>query len=282
MWFRIVAPEQVSLALSTTSAASGAQVVGTVGGAAGSVVALASSNASVAQVPPSVTIPAGGASANFNIRAGLVEQSTTVTISATIAGSRPATAALVVHPLPRIAAVRLLSTGRDPRDPRARVVFTVQNPREIVRLASVLGVAPFNAVEVEFTMLLNAVAPASFVVLNAATRRPVPGQIVPMNEVIVADPTFPRLPTGLTRSVTTPLIGRTTLRQFKVVRFSFGGAGLPPQAPPRGTYRVTLAGDGQDAITSPQGVRLDGDAGTKLPSGNGTEGGNFELTITVT
>jgi hypothetical protein len=49
---------------------------------------------------------------------------------------------------------------------------------------------------------------------------------------------------------------------------------------PQGTYRVTLVGDGDPAIASQAGRRLDGEP-ARLPSGNDQEGGDFRFAFTV-
>ena len=63
----------------------------------GAVVMLASSNGTVASVPPSVTVAAGATSASFTVTTHPVSVSTTVNVSATYAGLTK-TAALTVRP----------------------------------------------------------------------------------------------------------------------------------------------------------------------------------------
>jgi hypothetical protein len=65
----------------------------------GAVVALSSSNASVATVPSSVTVAAGSTSASFTVATGAVASSTTVAISASYAGVTKS-ASLTVTPQP--------------------------------------------------------------------------------------------------------------------------------------------------------------------------------------
>jgi hypothetical protein len=84
---------------------------------------------------------------------------------------------------------------------------------------------------------------------------------------------------------------------FVVARTGAGGGSLPglitslpgnrvrwvvqePLALPVGNYSVTLVGDGDPAIVSQQGTRLDGEP-NRLPSGDGTEGGSFAIRLRV-
>jgi len=91
-----------SLTLNPTSVTGGASLQGTVtlssaAPSGGAVVMLASSNGTVASVPPSVTVAAGATSASFSVTTTPVSVSTTVNISATYAGLTR-TAALTVRP----------------------------------------------------------------------------------------------------------------------------------------------------------------------------------------
>src|SRR6266704_179312 len=65
----------------------------------GAVIALSSSNASVASVPASVTVPAGANSASFTVTTTAVSTSTSVTISASYGGTT-LRASLTVNPAP--------------------------------------------------------------------------------------------------------------------------------------------------------------------------------------
>ena len=76
--------------------------------AGGLVVALASDNSSVASVPPSVTVPAGSASANFTVTTNQVGSSVSDTISATYGGT--ASTSLTIMP----AATALSSVSLNP------------------------------------------------------------------------------------------------------------------------------------------------------------------------
>lgn len=90
-------PGLSSLTLNPTSVAGGSSSTGTVtlNGAApvgGMVVSLSSSNTAVAQVPVSVTVPAGATTANFTVTTSAVASTTSVTITASLNGvNRPAT-----------------------------------------------------------------------------------------------------------------------------------------------------------------------------------------------
>jgi hypothetical protein len=66
--------------------------------AGGALVALASSNTSVAQVPASVTIPAGQRSAGFTVNTSSVATSATVTLTATYGSSTMSSALTVTTP----------------------------------------------------------------------------------------------------------------------------------------------------------------------------------------
>ncbi|HVG18607.1 MAG TPA: hypothetical protein VNI02_06105, partial [Blastocatellia bacterium] len=91
-----------SLGLSPTSLTGGNSSQGTVtltgaAPAGGVIVTLASSNTSVANVPASVTVPAGSGNATFSVTTGSVTSSTIITISAA-QGSITRTATLTVAP----------------------------------------------------------------------------------------------------------------------------------------------------------------------------------------
>jgi hypothetical protein len=87
----VVSVKLLSLTLNPSSVTGGAGSVGTVtlsgpAPAGGVVVALASSNANKAAVPPSITVSAGATSANFQITTAKVKRKTTVTINASYRG----------------------------------------------------------------------------------------------------------------------------------------------------------------------------------------------------
>jgi hypothetical protein len=91
-----------SITLSPTTVVGGASSQGTVtltsgAPAGGAVLALASSQTSVANVPASVTVNAGASSANFTVTSSAVTSSTTVTVTATY-NSVPRTATLTINP----------------------------------------------------------------------------------------------------------------------------------------------------------------------------------------
>ena len=95
-----------SLTLNPSSVVGGSSAVGTVilSGAApsgGAVVTLASSNGTIALVPPSVTVAAGASSASFTVATNSVTAKTSVTISALYGGSTK-TAVLNVNPVDSI------------------------------------------------------------------------------------------------------------------------------------------------------------------------------------
>ena len=101
-------PQVQNLSLSTLQAISGATIQGTIylsipATAAGITVVLSASSQAVS-LPSSVTIPAGSAAANFNITAGTVSSTQTVTITAMYAGVS-VQAQLTVNPTPTGGAV---------------------------------------------------------------------------------------------------------------------------------------------------------------------------------
>jgi hypothetical protein len=80
---------------SVSSATGGSSIAATVrlsgvAGTSGATVTLSTSNAAVARVPPTVTIPAGQNSANFTITTSSVTADTAVTITGTLGGTRSA------------------------------------------------------------------------------------------------------------------------------------------------------------------------------------------------
>jgi hypothetical protein len=98
------APTLSALTLSPSSVVGGDGVTGTVtlsaaAPAGGAVVSLSSSNASVAAVPGSVTVPAGGTSAGFAVSTSVVTGTTSVTISGSYGGVVKSSS-LVVNPAP--------------------------------------------------------------------------------------------------------------------------------------------------------------------------------------
>ena len=85
------APALASLAIAPASVAGGATAIGTVtldraAASGGASVALASSDAAIASVPASVTVPAGAVSATFNVRTYATKKNRTPTISASYGG----------------------------------------------------------------------------------------------------------------------------------------------------------------------------------------------------
>ncbi|MCX7993793.1 MAG: S8 family serine peptidase [Fimbriimonadales bacterium] len=95
-------PTLDTLSLNPTTVVGGNSVTGTVtltsaAPSGGFVVNLSSSNAAVASVPSSVTVPAGATSANFTVSTAAVSSSTNVTITAS-AGGVSRTATLTVNP----------------------------------------------------------------------------------------------------------------------------------------------------------------------------------------
>ncbi len=80
-------PQSLVLARSRVPQRSGTAATVTVTGNAGVTVRLASSNASAATVPSSVTIPAGATSASFKVTTLRVQRNTAVTLSATANGA---------------------------------------------------------------------------------------------------------------------------------------------------------------------------------------------------
>ena len=93
-----------SLSVNPTSVTGGNSSTGTLtlsgpAAAGGAIVALSSSNTTVARVPSSVTVAAGATTASFTVSTSAVGASTTVTISATYAGATRS-ASLNVTPAP--------------------------------------------------------------------------------------------------------------------------------------------------------------------------------------
>ena len=93
-----------SVSLNPSSVVGGNSSTGTVtlsgpAPASGANVTLSSSNTSVAQVPPSVTVTGGTTSANFNVTTSAVTTTTGVNITATYGGASPS-ATLTVNPVP--------------------------------------------------------------------------------------------------------------------------------------------------------------------------------------
>jgi hypothetical protein len=132
-----------SLSLNPTSVTGGAASIGTVtlntaAPASGAMVALSSSNPTVATVPASVTVPAGTTSAAFTISTNPVAASNTVTISATYSGVTRS-ANLIINP-----AITLLSLSL--------------NPTSVTGGAASIG-----------TVTLSAVAPAAGAVVALAS-----------------------------------------------------------------------------------------------------------------
>ncbi|GIE88147.1 hypothetical protein [Actinoplanes regularis] len=84
---------------------------------------------------------------------------------------------------------------------------------------------------------------------------------------------------------TTPVSGQFSLDSATVGFWRYAGVGVGGVMPP-GSYRVTAFGDpqpdtGRPAISAAEsGRRLDGEP-TGLPSGNGTEGGDFTFTMFI-
>jgi hypothetical protein len=100
-----------SLTLNPTSTTAGSSSLGTVTLSAlapteGVVVALSSSNTSVATVPANITVPAGATSVPFAVATGAVIAQSSATISATYAGATRATT-LTVFPLTRLSSLTL-------------------------------------------------------------------------------------------------------------------------------------------------------------------------------
>ena len=54
-----------------------------------------------------------------------------------------------------------------------------------------------------------------------------------------------------------------------------------PDALPAGSYRVMIKGEGDPAIQSADGHRLDGDRRTKFPSGDNVEGGDYVFKLEI-
>ena len=98
----ILGPKVTSVTVASTNVASAATTTGTVtlstnAPVGGKVVTLSSSNAGVASVPVSVTVPAGSNTATFTITAGTVAANTAVTITATT-NSSSGTATVTITP----------------------------------------------------------------------------------------------------------------------------------------------------------------------------------------
>lgn len=119
-----------SLALSPTSVVGGVSATGTVTMSAaapsnsnGAVVALSSSNPSVASVPSTVTVPPGASSAGFTVTTSSVAASTSVTISASFDGTTR-TATLTVTPASTgpLPAPSLVSPANDARFPPGQTI----------------------------------------------------------------------------------------------------------------------------------------------------------------
>ncbi len=92
-----------SISISPATIVGGQSATGTVtltsaAGSGGAVVALSSSNSAMAQVPASVTVPAGATSATFSMTTATVTSSTSVTLTASYA-SLSMTADVVVNPV---------------------------------------------------------------------------------------------------------------------------------------------------------------------------------------
>ncbi len=92
-----------SVSLNPTSVVGGSSSTGTVtlsgAPAADTVISLSSSNASVAQVPSSVTVAAGATSADFNVTTSPVTTTTGVNITASYGSSTPSATLTVTPPL---------------------------------------------------------------------------------------------------------------------------------------------------------------------------------------
>lgn len=93
----------------TTSAAT--VTLSTAAPSGGAVVALASSQTSIVSIPPSITVPAGAASATFTATTSAVGASTAVTVSATYNGGTRS-AVLTVNPVGQTATLTVSATGR--------------------------------------------------------------------------------------------------------------------------------------------------------------------------
>jgi hypothetical protein len=145
----------------------------------------------------------------------------------------------------KVKAVRILGTGDNPNNPDPEVLATMSSPAQPLRVGAQDRA---NVIEVRFTAAVDqasVVNGKSFIVTNASTGDLMKGQII------------------FTDSVT--------------LRWVVDMPGAGPL--PRGRYRISLKGDGGSVITS-NGVALDGEP-FALPSGNNSDGGDFEFTLTV-
>lgn len=178
-----------SLSLSPTTVTGGNISKGTVtltsaAPSGGAVVALSSSNASVAAVPASVAVPAGTTSAAFNVTTSAVTASTSVTVSASYNGVNR-TASLAVQPAPTTPTVSLSSLALSPTGVTgggtSRGTVTLSGPApsggaSVALSSSNAGVAavpasvavPAGATSVTFNATTNSVTASTAVTISAS------------------------------------------------------------------------------------------------------------------
>ncbi len=247
MWFWLVTyqleldPQEVNVGQESTG------VVRLLSGPApegGAIIQLDSNNPGIAQPNArSVTIKAGETSAQFPIS---TKAAGAALISSRYAGVSRSQTLTVNSGTMRVNGVRLLATDGvfDTSDPQ--VLAVMENPSDKMTVPSSAG---FDVIEVTFSVPPNV------------------GSIVTGKTFIVRD----------ARSNTiSPLPGRIIQTAENVVRW---GA---TQGVPSNEYEVVLVSDlpGAQGIVAKSGTRLDGEP-TQLPSGDGTQGGNFNFRLTV-
>jgi subtilase family protein len=180
----------------------------------GTVVALSSSNASAATVPPSVTVAAGATSAAFQITTMASANSTPVTISASSAGLTQ-TVSLTVTPQP-------------PSGPT--LTSLTLNPTNVV------GGSPSSG-----TVTLSAPAPSGGALVSLSSS----------NAGVVTVPSNVTIPAGATSAIFTASSSSVTASTPVTVSGSYAGVtqtasltvtpALPPGTP-AGTYTLTITG----------------------------------------
>jgi energy-coupling factor transporter transmembrane protein EcfT len=180
----------------------------------GTVVALSSSNTSVATVPPNVTVAAGATSAAFQVTTMASAKSMPVTISAS-SGSLTQTASLTVTPQP---------------PPGPTLTSLSLNPTNIV------GGSPSSG-----TVTLSAPAPSGGALVSLSSS----------NTGVVTVPSNVNIPAGATSAIFTLTSSSVTASTPVTISGSYAGvtqtASLtvtpaPPPGTPAGIYTLTITG----------------------------------------
>jgi len=212
----------------------------------GAVVSLTSSNPTVAAVPPSIVVPPGSTSATVDVSTTAVPSLTTVFVNASRGAVTKTTTLRVdptLGPLLKVNGVRFVRTGASTATTKPVVVKKVENPSEPVKIKSSAGA---DAIDVDFINgppgIETVRAQETFEVISVKPPGHLKGSIVSL----------------------APMGVRFTVRPHL-------------QTLPKGTYDVVLKG----GIKSVEGRPLDGEPGTKFPSGNNVEGGNFFFHLVV-